>query len=498
MNRLKLRLALRVAAYGLPYLVLMVLGLFWLKARGLLLYFLIAASLLSLLQWLAVKWLYSRPASDRPAPPPSNTWPPTGEAAWDDVDRLAARVEAHPPPLSDANEWSALFYEVFEIVARHFHPQSKRPALEVPLSQALRVAELVARDLRHYLRERVPEQLTVHHLYHFVQWVPLATKFARRVWYAIRLGRFFWDPAAATVAEAGSLGGGGLDDIAADLPALAAGHCVRQTGKYAIDLYSGQLDLDDPIIRAIDAAKPLRILVLGQAKAGKSSLINAIFGAVRAATDVLPCTDAITPYVLEREGLFKAIIYDTIGFGGTGDNLAQSRLNEELEQCDAVIVVSSAATAAREADRKLLDEARLRLQQRVRQAMPPLVVALSHIDLVRPLKEWNPPYDFTRGESAKERNVRGAMQAVADDLQVPLSRIVPVCLRPEVIYNVDDALLPTLVEIMPEAERAKLLRVLMENRSDEEREFLQRLLLKAGIAAAELVLISARRWGQAR
>jgi uncharacterized protein len=56
---------------------------------------------------------------------------------------------------------------------------------------------------------------------------------------------------------------------------------VRRAGRYAIDLYSGQLEIADAAISTMTAAKPLRIMVLGQAKAGKSSLINAIFGAVR-------------------------------------------------------------------------------------------------------------------------------------------------------------------------------------------------------------------------
>jgi predicted GTPase len=301
---------------------------------------------------------------------------------------------------------------------------------------------------------------------------------------------------AAIAAEAGSLAGQGLDAMAADLPGLAAGYCVRQTGKYSIDLYSGQLDLDDPAIRALDEEKPLRIVVLGQTKAGKSSLINAIFGTMRAATDVLPCTDAVTPYLLERDGLFKAIVYDTIGFGGADDKAAQAKLNEELEQCDLILLVSSAATAAREADRKLLDDARIRLQQSAVRAPPPTVVALSHIDKVRPLQEWNPPYDFARGDSLKERNVRDAVQAVADDLQVPASRVVPVCLRPDSIYNVTEALLPSLLESMPAAGRAKLLRVLMENRNEEQGESLRRTLVKAGIAAADLFLLGARRSNQ--
>jgi uncharacterized protein len=197
--------------------------------------------------------------------------------------------------------------------------------------------------------------------------------------------------------------------------------------------------------------------------------------------------------MLEREGLSTAIIYDTIGFGGTDEKQAHAKLNEELEQCDLVIAVSSAATAAREADRKLLDDARLRLERRTRQAVPPIVVALSHIDMVRPIAEWSPPYDFSAGPSTKERNVRDAMLVVAHDLQVPVDRVVPVCLREGAVYNVDEALLPALMLVMPEAERAKLLRVLMEDRGAQQREDLKRLLVKAGTAAADLAILAARR-----
>ena len=73
----------------------------------------------------------------------------------------------------------------------------------------------------------------------------------------------------------------------------ALGFCVRKAGYYAIQLYSGQLILEDVEFRDFQsrrgrrdaerdearrqllAEEPLRILVVGQVKAGKSSLINA-------------------------------------------------------------------------------------------------------------------------------------------------------------------------------------------------------------------------------
>src|SRR5207248_7471706 len=55
-------------------------------------------------------------------------------------------------------------------------------------------------------------------------------------------------------------------------------------------------------------SEPLRMLILGQVKAGKSSLVNALFGAIRAATDVVPTTAQLTPYVLERADMGVTVI----------------------------------------------------------------------------------------------------------------------------------------------------------------------------------------------
>ena len=86
---------------------------------------------------------------------------------------------------------------------------------------------------------------------------------------------------------------------------------VRKVGFYAIALYSGQLTLADaePTVTATPlsrrdlkraaaavapVAEPLRIVVLGRSNAGKSSLINALFGKLTAKFDVLPDTTAVS------------------------------------------------------------------------------------------------------------------------------------------------------------------------------------------------------------
>jgi predicted GTPase len=159
----------------------------------------------------------------------------------------------------------------------------------------------------------------------------------------------------------------------------------------------------------------------------------------------------------------------------------------EILGCDLVLVVCSARSAAREADRRLLDALNAFFQQQPDRAVPPAVVALTHIDQVRPLREWNPPYDLAHPQGAKAEQIVDAVRAVAADLRMPLERVVPVCLHPERIYNVDEALIPAISQSLPDAMRVKYLRCLRQFHNDDywKRLWQQavnsgRLLLKVG------------------
>ena len=496
MTRWKWSFAARLLVFGLPYALLMVFGCLWLYEHRYFYHFACAAAVLAVVGWFLIRWINSTLQKRRSSPSPVNTWPPAGERAWKKVDAIAARTEACPPPFNDANGWTALFREIFDVVAREFYSKSAQPELEVTATDALRVVELVAGDLRRFLTEQVPgsDQITIHSFQKIIQWWPIASQLFSGVYNVYRLARLAFSPQSALINEAQSaFVGGSTSNLLADLPKLAAGFYVRQTGCYAIQLYSGQITLSDPEFADLGADKPLRVLVLGQTKAGKSSLINALFGEVRAATDVLPCTDAITQYIFARPGLPNAIVFDTIGFAGKGDKAAIKKLDEELAQCDLVIAVCSANMAARDPDRKLLDQARLRFSANLKRAAPPIVVALSHVDKVRPFNEWNPPYNFIDGQSPKERNVGDAIGEVAKDLQVHRDSIMPVYLRQNRVYNVEEGLLPLIARILPAGERAKLLRILMESRTAEQRESLKRQLVNAGFSAIQLAAYLAKR-----
>lgn len=190
-------------------------------------------------------------------------------------------------------------------------------------------------------------------------------------------------------------------------------------------------------------SEPLRILVAGQTNAGKSTLINALFDQPRAAADVVSCTAGITPYLLEWEGLLSGLIFDTPGYGEQAGWLESNR--QELDKTDLLLLVCSANNAARAADERFLREFHRHFLALANRKIPPLIVVVTHIDELRPFREWQPPYDLDAGDNLKSRNIRAALEAIQVDLALPENIVmVPVSLADSNgtgAYNVDTLIL---------------------------------------------------------
>jgi predicted GTPase len=503
MLRWKIRFAIVAVLILLPYVLLVIAGGIWLFERGYLTWFAIAATLTSFLGWY-VDWLL-RGKKLSSSDVQIKSLGAVGEsAARVAIEEIAQKVEANPPPMNDLEGWKLVTIELFDAVAVQFGRTSDKPSLEITVPDAMLIAERVIHDLRLAAQEHIPGShlLTIRqleHLSHFWNRTAWLTSNTNPLRLGYRLLRFIANPVSGVFKEANdnllmSLSGNALQEA----QRWTVGYGVRRAGEYAIQLYSGQLAIHDSAFQkfrsptsATDkttadkaqnrvASEPLRVIVLGQAKAGKSSLVNAMFGELRAATDSLPCTTGITPYVLERDGMPSVILYDSEGFGGQNDRRAIEHLESELMSCDLVIMVCSAATAARAPDQRLLEELRQRYEANKLRSVPPVVVALSHIDHLRPLGEWNPPYDLRDEKSLKSRNISLAVETLKADLTVPTERIVPVCLRHGAVYNVTESLIPVVLEVLPDAERIRLLRLLREYHDAEYWSQLRRQAYNSG------------------
>src|SRR5207249_6684969 len=97
----------------------------------------------------------------------------------------------------------------------------------------------------------------------------------------------------------------------------------------------------------VDKAESIRqvtITLLGQVKAGKSSLVNALLGEQRAKTNVLPETRDVTRYDLKVEGIpTHMAVLDTIGYGHTGPREDQMPATQNAaQQSDLLLLVMQA------------------------------------------------------------------------------------------------------------------------------------------------------------
>lgn len=466
-----------------PTAVATAAGFIWLYEQGHVWTWIIGNAACSLAGWAWLRWLGQPRVAVAKPPPPG--LPPLAQQAWSDVEAIAIQAEQDADRYASPAAIGPLVHEVIVAVARRYAPASDRPELEIPAPHGLRIVELVARDLRAFLDTTMPlaHTVTLNDLFRLGRLGTLAT----RGYQVIRLALMAWNPATAVVREGREfLGRATLGVMTRAFRRQAVGFTVRRAGSYVIDLYSGTLVLDQARVgefeasrskadaatiqrrTAQDLAEPLRIVVVGQVKAGKSSLINALLGDVEAAVDVVPCTPLVEPYALTREGIERAIILDTAGYATAAVTPREKRLlTDELAGCDLVIVVCSATSAARAADRELLDAIRQWFAQRPERLSPPLVAVVTHVDLLRPRTEWSPPYDIARPTTDKARSIRDAVDAVAADLGLDAGLVVPVCTAPGRLDNIDEALSPLIVQCLGDADRVRYLRCLREFRDTE-------------------------------
>jgi hypothetical protein len=468
-----------------PYLVLGIAGAVWLFQHGWWWSWLAVTATASLAVWLLARSARQQTgaallgALPQSKFEPSPYWPPAGISAWRKIDELARTVDASKLPLDQPEKLWKLLEEVLTITAREFYPRKSSPMLEVPIPHVLRVIELVSQDLREALSANIPGAhiLTMRDLQRVQEisrWVPW-------LYTAYRVGAAIYNPANAVMREAANWAQGDLFDASAlQTKQWVLQFAIRRAGFYAIELYSGQLVLHEVQfegeLKSTQAARetarqrsekfasePFRILVLGQVKAGKSSLVNALFGETRAAVDVVPRTRHVEPYVLERDGLRQALILDTAGYDdATVPDEHSRKATSEVLRSDLILLVCSATTAAHAADRRLLEAWRTRFQTEPDREFPPLVVVLTHVDQLRPFREWAPPYDLLDAANAKSQSIRTACEATASDLQLPVEWVVPVCLAPDQIYNVNESLIPAVLDSLNTADRIRCLRCLRE------------------------------------
>lgn len=416
---------------------------------------------------------------------PTDTGPPPH---WTDRDREAWQlVEARAEKLGgqertefyDLAHYGGLGQEMALELGGYYHPAAADPLGAATVPEILAVVELAAHDLAEMIEEAIPGShvMTVNDWRWTRDLALTATDWYSKASYLWWAASAVFAPLQTAARYAATQAGAAtpLQMFQTNLIAWLHRAYVRRLGHYLIELNSGRLRVGAQRYRELKAAlatpdggppgKPVELVtltVLGQAKVGKSSFINALLGAQQAKTDVVPTTSGLTRYELPLPGATsRLVLLDTVGYAQAGPKEDQLKATQQAAQkSDLLVLVLHARNPARQPDLEMLRELKNWFATRPDLKMPPVLAVLTHIDLLSPAMEWAPPYNWQSPQRTKEKQIQEALTGVRDQLGEHLVGAVPLCTAAGKVYGVDEWFLPTLMELLGEARAVALLRCL--------------------------------------
>lgn len=430
---------------GLPFLVSSLLGFLWLLEHGFLLLFVAVGLGLGLLVILARALARRRPS---PGKAKAET-----KASAEEQTAAELRVDADPEWLPREQEVYYRVRERIEGLTHEAQPWEDLPqtalevvneisaglgrggdsALNFTLPEALLLIERSAARYRNDLRDHLPfsDQFSLATL----SWLWRQRRRASLLWKLINGGRravrLAMNPTAGILREIEQLvAGGHADYLSEQMMGTLQAVLLEEVAFSAIELYSGRLRFSDAeLLDAGQAAAsadrerlaapdlPLRVLLVGQVSAGKSTLINALLGDERTETDMAPSTAVTASYEWELDGVTCHLL-DSAGLDDSKER--QESLFKEMREADMIIWVLKANRPARAPDLALKRRFDAWFEEHPERRSPILLAAASCVD--RLAVGWPYPENQLPDEARDKFNA--AVQSIANDLEI---EPIPLC-----------------------------------------------------------------------
>ncbi|MGX9854314.1 GTPase family protein [Limimaricola variabilis] len=432
---------------ALPFMVPFLLGFLWLTEHNWLLPYLgvsmAVAGLAFGMRWLARR----RPGGGRATSALMEEMKVESDPVWTDTERRAfraarSRIERETTEPVAWGELPDLALSVIDDIAKGMG-QADRKALDFTLPEALLLTERAAARYRDHLRRHVPfsDRVSLHTIHWIWKHRGRAQLAMEAAFAGHRVLRFALNPAKGVLREVEWLmAGGNSAYLGTQMMGVLQAVLLEEVAHAAVELYSGRLRFSDAELlqfqldesradraRLAQPDAPLRVLVVGQVSAGKSTLIDALLGEERTETDMAPTTEGVMAYEAMIDGT-DCLLLDTQGLDG--DERRREVLLEEMTRSDIVLWALRANRPGRASDAKLLEAFQAWFAEHPDRRRPPLILVGMAADRLAP--GWPYPEHELPAE-ARER-IGAAMEAVAQDMDGMRPR--PVCaVEPE--WNID-------------------------------------------------------------
>ncbi len=338
-------------------------------------------------------------------------------------------------------------------IAQVYHPEIKYPLLNIYVPQAYGLIRGTVDDLDRWMQKLAPflNQVSIGQAYQAYEVYQKLEPNARKLWRVWNWSQWVLNPVVALAKQTSRKS----TQEANQQLVVNFGQTFRETAlkilaKQAIALYShktllpsGTLStlsvpekapsaaktqtLQEIIAKAqpIDKieVKPVNILLAGRTGAGKSSLINTLFKTAQAEVDILPNTDDFTAYHWHSNTGESLTLWDTPGYEQINRPEFREQVLNYCTKADLLLLVTPALDPSLEIDMKFLEAVREEITNL------PMIAIVTQVDRLRPVREWQPPYDWQQGKLPKEISIREATAYRVEILGDKCDVILPIVTR---------------------------------------------------------------------
>lgn len=363
---------------------------------------------------------------------------------------ILSKCENDPPVWEDVETFWQRCQELITAIAKIYYPEVKYPLLNIYIPQAYTLMRGTVDDLDQWMEKLSPvfNQVTIGQAYQayevYKKWEPGARQFWR-VW---QWSQWLFNPAVAIAKQASQgTNNQARQELLGNLGQMLREVTLRNLCQQAIALYSGMspetslavvakgnqsrklpqaktqtiqeiIEQAKPVEEI--AAKPLNILLVGRTGAGKSSLINTLFAREQAEVDVLPSTDQIQSYHWQNPNGESLTLWDTPGYEQVNRGDLRQEVINYAATADLLLLVTPALDPALQMDLDFLTA--------IRENIPdvPIITIVTQVDRLRPLREWQPSYNWQTGDRPKEKSIRDAITYRQENLDNLCNQVLPI------------------------------------------------------------------------